>query len=62
MSFAQVLQYLNYGMVLLNVGFAAFVSAVPANHPLPWWIVPVVAVLNAVVHALPAPTQGAPKA
>lgn len=52
----QALQYLNLAAILLNVGFAAFVGATPADHPLPWYVVAVVAALNAVVHALPAPS------
>ena len=59
--------YLGPFMVLVNVAAAAFMSALPAGTVLPWYIVPSVAVLNALAHAVPSPSStppadGAPKA
>lgn len=59
MNANQILQYVNQAFVMLNIGFGAFVAATPADHPLPWWVVPVVALLNAIAHSLPAPTGSA---
>lgn len=54
MSASQIMQYVSYAAILANVAFASFVSAAPADHPLLWWVVPAVATLNAIVHALPS--------
>jgi len=45
--------YLSGALVLLNVGFGAFIAAAPPDHPMPWWIVATLAALNAVGHSLP---------
>jgi len=55
-----ILQYINQAAVMLNIGFAGFLAAVPADHPLPWWVAPAVAMLNAIVHSLPAPQGSSP--
>ena len=67
MSASQIMQYVSLVAILANVSFASFVSAAPADHPLVWWIVPAVAALNAIVHALPStglalPAPAAPTA
>lgn len=51
---SQLFAMLTYAAVLGNVFFAAFLSATPADHPMPWWAAAVVAALNALVHALPS--------
>jgi len=64
---SQILAALTYAAILGNLFLAALVSAAPADHPLPWWVVPLVAGGNAIIHALPSdglpmPSKGAAKA
>jgi hypothetical protein len=49
----QVSGYISLLLMFLNVGLAAFVSAAPANS-MPWWVIALVAAINAVVHAMPS--------
>jgi hypothetical protein len=50
----QILAAVTYAAVLSNLFLAAFVSSAPSDHPLPWWVVPLVAGGNAIIHALPS--------
>lgn len=54
MNMQVVLQYVSNAAILANVGFAAFVAAVPPEHAIPWYMIAGFAAINAVVHALPS--------
>lgn len=50
----KVLQIVGWAFVAVNLGLAAFVSAMPADKHVPWWVLPLVATLNAVAHLMPS--------
>lgn len=50
----QLFAALTYVAVLGNIFFAAFLTATPADHPMPWWVMAIFAGANALVHALPS--------
>jgi hypothetical protein len=59
-SFNQIMQYVSWLLIIANACFGSFVAAWPSGSPLPAWVVPAVAALNAVGHALPSAGITAP--
>jgi hypothetical protein len=57
----KALQIVGWAFVAINLGLAAFVSVMPADKHVPWWVLPLVAALNAVAHLMPSNVNPAAK-